>query len=204
MASVSWAQMPQSKLQEPQTLHDKFMVFAVKSFGPRALVNPAFTAGIRMANPPNRYPREWRQGAEAFGRNYGNTLATHTAASTGRFLAAAALHEDLRYHPSSSSNVMVRTAHAIGYTFVDRSDSGRRQLAFANFAGAASGGFVGRLYLPPGFDDVSHAEARAATLFLSFAGQNVIREFSPELLRVARKLHVPRLELPIPEWWVKR
>src|ERR1700739_2362042 len=44
-------------------------------FNPSLFTAPAFRAGIRMANPPGkgvtRYPLEWRQGAEAFGRNNG-------------------------------------------------------------------------------------------------------------------------------------
>ena len=38
-----------------------------------SVISPAFRASIRMANPPGtgatRYTPEWRQGAEAFGRN---------------------------------------------------------------------------------------------------------------------------------------
>jgi hypothetical protein len=74
----------------PQTFYDKFMVFAITTVGPRALFVPAFPAAIRMANPPGNYPPAWRQGAQAFGRNDGDQLATASAFETGRMLAKQA------------------------------------------------------------------------------------------------------------------
>lgn len=180
------------------------MDFAVKTVGPRALVSPVFPAAIRMADPPKHYPRDWKDGGGAFGRNYGSYLAGRSARETGRFATAAILHEDFRYRPSASKNVVGRVAHAIGYTFVDRSDAGHARLAMANFVAAGAGGFVGELYLPPGFNNLQHAGPRAAIEFGSLAGQNIGQEFAPELFRLSRKLHLPGLKMPIPEWWVKR
>jgi hypothetical protein len=154
-----------------------------------------------MLNPPDGYPREWRQGMGAFGRNYGAALATRTSQQTARFLTAAALHEDFRYHPSASKNPWVRGFHAIGYTFVDKSDSGSNRIAFANFAGAAAAGFTPNLYLPERYNTLSRAETRMAFTFGEYAVRNLTREFAPELFKVARKLHLPATRFPIPEWW---
>jgi hypothetical protein len=41
-------------------------LLAYRDFGPRSIFTNAFSSGIRMANPPSRYPREWRAGAEAY------------------------------------------------------------------------------------------------------------------------------------------
>lgn len=154
---------------------------------PSALTAPAFTAGIRMANPPgkgvSKYPAEWRQGAEGFGRNYGDAFAARVSAHTAQFLTAAIVREDLRYSPSASREFFARTAHAVAFTFVDRSDSGRPMPAFSNFAGAAAGGFVGNAYLPAGFQDMTHAGQRATFQFGSIAAGNLFREFAPEMPR---------------------
>jgi hypothetical protein len=32
-------------------------------------------------------------------------------------------------------------------------------------------------------------------------GQNVLREFAPDLARITRKLKLPFPRVPIPEWW---
>ena len=187
-----------------QTLREKFTAYTRVTVGPREVVTPAFTAALRMARPPRAYPDDWKHGGEAFGKNYGNALARASAMQTGRFLTGAVLREDFRYRPATSRNPLARTFHAVGYTFFDRSDSGRRRLALANFAGAASEGFIGRLYLPRGYDDLSHAESRMALSFGALAARNLSREFAPELLKVARALHVPFPRVPVRGWWVKR
>jgi hypothetical protein len=53
----------------PLTIQDKFRIYAHKSFGPPAVILPAFGAGLGMLNPPSKYPKEWKDGADAFGRN---------------------------------------------------------------------------------------------------------------------------------------
>ena len=63
-----------------QTLHDKFLSYAVGTFGPRALFVPLFPASYLMAFPPDRYPRDWREGLPALGRNYGDQVAAQTLA----------------------------------------------------------------------------------------------------------------------------
>jgi hypothetical protein len=59
---------------------------------------------------------------------------------------------------------------------------------------------VGRLYRPAGFNDVSHADTSMAIRFGAVAGRNVAEEFSPELVRLAKKLHLKIIHL-LPEWW---
>jgi hypothetical protein len=50
---------------------------------------------------------------------------------------------------------------------------------FTNFVGAGARGFVGNLYLPAGFNDLSPAETRIAIALGGFAAQNLLREFTP-------------------------
>ena len=187
----------------PQSLHDRFMDYAIVTVGPRTLLIPSVYAAIRMADPPAAYPRDWRLGAGAFGRNYGNALAARSSLETGRFLTGALLHEDFRYRPSTSKNPLVRSLHALAFTFVDKSDSDHNRIALANFVGAGASGFVGNLYLPPGFNNLSHAETRVAVAFGGFAAQNLLREFTPDLLKATQRWHAPFPRIPLPQWWVK-
>jgi len=186
-----------------ETLPEKFMDYAILTCGPRALIAPAFAAGIRMANPPDAYPRAWRDGMGAFGRDYANALAIRSSIDTGRFLTGAVLHEDFRYRPSTSRNPLARAFHALAFTIIDRSDSGHARIAFSNFAGAGAGGFIGNLYLPAGFNNLSHAETRTAIAFGGLAGQNLLREFEPDIERLAHRLHLPPPGFPVAAWWVK-
>jgi hypothetical protein len=169
----------------------KFRYYLGETYlNPSFLTAPAFRASLRMANPPGHfptaYPADWRQGAAAWGRNYGDAVAQRVSFQTARFLTGALVREDPRYAPSSSRNVLVRSWHALGSTVIDRSDSGHRLPAFSNFAGAAAAGFAGNTYLPHGFADVTHAGQRA-TLQLGLVGAgNLYREFAPQMPRPLR------------------
>jgi hypothetical protein len=170
---------------------DKFRFYLGETYlNPSLLTAPAFRAGIRMANPPGHfpttYPADWRQGPEGFGRNYGDAMAQRVSFQTARFVTGAFIHEDPRYAPSSSGNVLVRSLHAFRYTFVDRSDSGHRMPAFSNFVGSAAAGFVGNTYLPAGFANVTHAGQRATLQFGFFAAGNLYREFAPQMPKPLR------------------
>lgn len=193
------------------TFDDKFTDYLHGTFGPRAVFLSAIVSGIKMANPPSHYPNDWRQGAEAYGRLYGDAFAQGASAHTGRFITGVLLHEDFRYRPSTSRNPGVRTLHALAYTFFDKSDSGHARIAFSNFVGAAAGGFVGNAYLPSGFANVSHASSRSAVEFGGYAGNNLLSEFGPDLMRLLTKLHLSQSQgktrharIYIPEWWVPK
>jgi hypothetical protein len=188
----------------PQTLHERFMDYAVITYGPRSLLTPMIGAGFTMLRPPSAYPREWRQGMEAFGRIYGSSIATRASEQTARFLTAAVLHEDFRYRPSTSKNPWARSFHALAFTFIDKSDSGHNRIALANYLGAAAGGFTPNLYLPDGYNTLSHGETRMAIAFGGFAVRNLTREFAPELFRLTHRHHIPFPRIPVPEWWTPR
>jgi hypothetical protein len=179
---------------------DKFKYFVEPAFGPRSFITNGFSTGIRMANPPGSYPHEWRSGAEAFGRNYGDSFARTGAEGIGRFSASVLLHEDPRYRRSESTFVPARLGHAFVFTFIDRTDGGHSTIAISNFTGAAAGGFIGNAYLPAGFDNLTHAGQRSATAFGGIAAQNVLQEFSPEIGQFLKKIHLPHIPLP-PVWW---
>ena len=181
----------------------KLETYLVLTFGPRAVVSPAFSAAIRMAHPPGAFPRDWKDGAEAFGRNYGEALGSKVALETGRYGTAILLHEDFRYRRSPTATGFGRLFHAIGYTFVDQSDTGHRRLAVSNFVGAAAGGFTAAAILPDGYNSAGDGAKDSATRFGGLAFSNVAREYAPEIARAFRALHLPFPRLPVPEWYTK-
>ena len=183
----------------PMSWKEKTSWYVRHSFDPASLAIPALPAAIIMADPPRPYPREWRDGGAALARNFGDCLTTELAANTGKFLVGAVTHEDPRYYPDQNKNGWHRALYAIAFTFVDRSDRGTPRLAISTFAGALSAGFVGRVYLPNGFDDAVHAGQRTTgtlggyvpTLLVGYATGNLVSEYSPELKWLGRKLHLP-------------
>jgi hypothetical protein len=83
---------------------------------------------------------------------------------------------------------------------VDKSESGRNTIALSNFAAAVSGGVVGMSYLPPGYNDITHAGQRMVMQMGTLALKNVAVEFEPQWGPLVQKLRIPKL---IPEWWTK-
>ena len=175
----------------PLTLKDRFGLEAHTTFGPAALLIPAVSASITMADPPDHYPREWRDGGGAFGRNYGALLARHTTGGLTHFAVAAVDHEDPRYYSSLSKNYGVRAWHALLFTAVDRNMSGHKTLAVSNLTGSVAAGFVGNAFYPSGFSDGTHAGQRTIWEFSTFASHNLTSEFSPEIGKILHKARVP-------------
>jgi hypothetical protein len=178
---------------------DKFYIYVHEAYGPPAVILPAIGAGLGMIHPKPAYPTDWKDGAGAFGRRYGDSLARDTAKSTAEFMTGAVLHEDPRYLRSTSTGAFGRTFHALAFTLFDKTDSGRTTLAVSNFAGAAADGFVGMAYLPAGFNDLTHAGQRATASMGEVAFKNILTEFEPEWGPLYQKLHIPKI---LPTWWV--
>ena len=145
----SWAQNAAGAMQalgnntQSSGIEGKFRYYVSETYlNPSVFTAPAFRAGIRMANPPGKgvtqYPPEWRQGAEAFGKNYGDAFAQRVTFQTARFATGVIAHEDPRYIPSASHNVFARSFYALTFTFVDRSDSGHAMPAMPTFRRAST------------------------------------------------------------------
>jgi hypothetical protein len=186
MAFPTSAQVAPRSSPSEVTLRTKFDYYVTQAYlNPSALTAPALRASIRMAHPPGKgatsYPGEWRQGAEGFGRNYGDAVAERVTFHTARFFTGVLTHEDPQYRPSASRSPLARAFHALAFTFVDRSDSGCRMPAISNFAGSAAAGFVGNAHLPSGFHDVTHAGQRAGIRFAFAAGGNLFQEFALQM-----------------------
>jgi hypothetical protein len=174
----------------PLTFAGKARYFGARLVSPWNLITPAFSAAIGMAQADDRLPREWRQGAGAFGRLYGTGLASLESFNTARFISGAAIKEDPRYFRADGGTTGGRLAHALMFTVVDRSDSGRRMPAISNFIGAAAGGTVPNLFIPPPYNQKRYAVSRSAVILAYYAGTNVRREFTPELNRLLKTFHL--------------
>jgi hypothetical protein len=195
------AVLPPAISRKHLTPKDKLQIYIYQNFGPQNVILPAFGAGFAMLHPRPGYPHDWVDGGGAFGRLYGAQIATGTSRRTAQFLSKVALHDDPRYVPSGSQDGLVRIFHAIAFTFVDKTDSGRNTFAFSNFAGAAAGGFVGMAFLPDGYNTTRRAEQRALRGLGTVAVGNILAEFRPQWAPVLRKIHVPSI---LPEWWTPR
>lgn len=198
-AAQPYGPVPGILTSQPLTLNQKWIGYTHQAFGPPALVFPAISSAIGYARGRSGYPPEWTDGAGAYGRLYGNALATATSKRTAAFLTEAVLHEDPRYKPAAiGTGTLGRIGHALAFTLIDRTDSGNRTFAFNNFASAAAGGFVGMAYMPPGYNDLTHAGQRSLSGLGAIGIANISREFAPQWGPLAHKLHVFSV---LPAWW---
>lgn len=201
-------QSAQAQPTGTMTLSERFVYESHTTFGPLAFIVPAFGAGYTMIHPPDNYPRDWTDGAAAFGRNYGAEFGTNSVDGLTHFATAAILHEDARYYPAASTRFAARVAHAVAFTVIDRANSGRSTLAVSNFIGAAAGGFAGMAWEPDGFNDIAHALQRALLQVAGAGAHNLLAEFDPEIHRIKQKFHLARshddASLMTPSWPAQR
>ncbi len=193
--------LPPPVTRKRLTPKDKFQIYLHQNYGPQNFILPAVGAGASMLYPPTHYPHDWKDCGGAFGRWYGEQIAASTANRTAQMLTGIAWHEDPRYLPSSSKDFFMRLGHAMAFTLVDKTDGGRNTLALANLAGAAAGGFVGMSFLPPGYNDTTHAEQRALRGLSTIAVRNILTEFRPEYEPTLQKIHIPSI---LPACWTRK
>jgi len=175
--------------QSASSPESKWRSYLTETFAnPTILTGGAFRASVRTADPPKGYPIEWRRGPAGFGRNLGDALAESVSLHTVQALTAMIAREDRRYVPSRSHNELARAFHALAFTVIDRSDSGRPMPAWSNLTGAAAGGVVGNAYLPTGFNNLTHAGQRATILWGGIAAGNLFQEFAPQIPKPIRVL----------------
>ncbi len=194
-ASLAQSQSPPSiQRKDPTgilTVEQKFHFYLDNTFNEGLVLWAVVPGALELADPPSKYPPEWRDGLQGFARNTGDYLAFDVTLGTTQFAAGAILKEDPRYFPSHSRNVFYRAVHAIAFTLVDKGDNGERRVAISNLLAASAAGFVGNTYRPRGFNDVVHGGQESVLGIAEIAADNLFEEFKPELKRFARRLHIP-------------
>ncbi len=144
-----------------------------------AILRAAAASGIDQWSET---PKEWRQGSEAFGERFGNSLATHVIRETLQSGAAAALGEDNRYFPSVDTGFWKRTEHAVSSVFVARSEAGREHFAYSRFGAAMGSSFLSRAWQPPSETSSGDAAVNFGVTMALDMGWNVFKEFRPKRL----------------------
>lgn len=164
---------------EPLTASERWRGFFTGALGPQAILRTAAGAGISQWN---NTPKEWRQGSEAYGERFGSHLAEHVVRITMESGAAAVLHEDNRYLPSTDTRFGARLKHAIASTFVARNEAGREHFAYSRFGSALGSAFISRIWQPPSENKAGDAAVSFGLDIAVETGWRVFREFCPKRL----------------------
>jgi len=126
----------------PATASERLRLYLKRTYGPLSIVQSAAGAGISQWRGA---PKEWKQGAEAYGDRFGNSYAKHVIRGTLEYGASAMLHGDNRYVPSLDTGFWKRSRHAIASTFVARNDGGHERFAYSRFGSALGNAFISRI-----------------------------------------------------------
>src|ERR1043166_7979244 len=170
---------------EPLDAMGKLHYHAKSTLGPVALLRSAALAGIHQQRDS---PEEWGQGAAAYGKRFGSTMAKSGIHSTLAFGLDSTLHQDPRYFRSLSSGFWRRSAHALRGTILTRTDSGGETLSTWRIGSAYGSAFLSNEWYPDRLNTARLGFIEGSvTLGFDLVG-NLGAEFWPDIKRkVLRK-----------------
>jgi hypothetical protein len=172
---MGWAQSADSFGVESK------LQFHVESvYSPLSMAESAAYAGILQ---DRNTPREWGQGASAYGERFASTVGYSAIHGALAFGLDSTLHEDPRYYRSLDTGFWRRTGHALRATILTRTDSGGEALSAWRLGSAYGAAFLSNQWYPDRLNTVSRSVMQGSLrLGFDFAS-NLGAEFWPDLKR---------------------
>jgi hypothetical protein len=173
----------------PLGLHQRFTLFTDKTVSevqPYA-ASMVSSAALMLIGPG----RIWGHGVDDYTNHLVSSFTRRLVTYGLQSGAAAALHEDLRYKPSLSSNRWKRSGHALFSTVVLETPRGN-DIAFANIVAAVGSAEIINASRPgqenPTRENLSRMGVwnLAGANFLGFAEGNLWNEFKPDVKYLVR------------------
>jgi hypothetical protein len=155
--------------------------FHAKSFAsPLALAGTAAYAGILQGLDT---PKEWRQGADAYGKRFASALGSNAIHGTLAFGLDSTLHQDPRYFRSHDSGFWRRTAHAFRGTILTRTDKGGETLSTWRLGSAYGAAFLSNEWYPDRLNTVGLGAVQGSLRMGFDFVSNLGSEFWPDVRR---------------------
>jgi hypothetical protein len=123
----------------------KLRFHAESTYAPSAIAGIAAYAGVLQAAD---VPREWGQGAGAYGKRFGSTMAWSGIHSALAFGLDSTLHQDPRYFRSGGDGFWRRSGHALRGTILTRTDRGAETLSTWRIGSAYGAAFLSNQWYP--------------------------------------------------------
>jgi len=164
----------------PLDVTGKLLYHAESAYSPTAMLGVALYAGVLQEADA---PKEWGQGAGAYGERFGSTLAWSGIHSALAFGLDSTLHQDPRYFRSGETGFWRRSGHALRATFLTRTDRGAETISTWRIGSAYGAAFLSDLWYP-GRLDTARWGAIDGSVTLGFAfANNLGLEFWPDVKR---------------------
>ena len=174
---------------EPLTNGQKFKLFARSTYDPVTLIAPAFKVPILQAVDGDS---GFGAGFEGFAKAYGASLADGTSSRFFRqFFFPAILGEDPRFFRRGRGTFGSRVGYSITRVFVTRTDSGRTRFGWSKLLAGISSSSLSNLYYPESQRGMRVTLINFGLSYLSEAGGNAVKEFSPDISRKLRRKTSP-------------
>jgi hypothetical protein len=165
----------------PLTTGQKFKLVALGTFDPVEYPYVGVLAGIDQAE--NADP-SYGQGLKGYAKRYGAAFADTTIEN---FMVGAAfpslLHEDPRYYQSGKGGFWHRAGHAALRIFITRTDSGKTQFNYSEWAGSAVAAALSNTYHPPADRTALNSANIWVTQLWGDAVSYEVKEFWPDIKR---------------------
>ena len=162
----------------PLDWQGKLQFHADAMYGPWAVAGFAAYAGfLQEINSP----KEWGQGAGAYGQRFASTLGWSAIHGTLAFGLDSTLHQDPRYYRSRSTGFWRRSGHAFRGTILTRTDAGGETLSTWRIGSAYGAAFLSDQWYPARLNTFHHGFLDGSLgLGLGFAS-NLGAEFWPDI-----------------------
>src|SRR5215813_3321516 len=199
---LNMAGTEQASQFQPLTQQQRTQIYLKTMINPFGYIKAGLSAGIDQWNDS---PKEWGQGASAYGKRYANILGQYSIQRTVTFGLSSLLHEDNRYFNSGKSGFWPRTKYALASGILARHDDGRRHISISQLGGVAAGAFISRAWSPASQRTGGDAAVSFGITMASNMGFGVVKELLPDLGRaIARKRNKPQRALEPLESSVRR
>jgi hypothetical protein len=149
------------------------------TFGKKAVVRTGASAGVQQLR---NSPHEWGRGVQGFGKRVGSAFGQHVIKNSIQYPIAAIRHEELGYRPSGKKGFGPRLGYALTSTVIThKTTTGKKTVAAGRISGAMGSGFISRAWMPARLHTFSSGAASGGVMLGVDAGNNVVREFWPEI-----------------------
>jgi hypothetical protein len=160
----------------------KLRFHAESTYAPLAIVGIAAYAGILQEAGA---PKEWGQGAGAYGKRFASTMAWSGIHSALAFGLDSTLHQDPRYFRSGGTGFWRRSRHALRGTILTSADSGGETLSTWRIGSAYGAAFLSNQWYPDRLNTTRLGLIQGSVTLGFDLVSNLAAEFWPDIKRKA-------------------
>jgi hypothetical protein len=164
----------------PFTPKKRLKAYAESLFSPFHFFLAGLQAGISQEQ---NSPHEWGQGAEGYGKRFGNYYAEATTAAMLQMIGEDLLHEDNYYYGSGEHGMWKRLKYAVKTSVLARGTDGTLHFSISQVGSTAAASFISRLWQPPSRNSAVDGAENFGVSMATNAGVNVAREFLPDIFQ---------------------